>query len=169
MNKNSTKKANSKKVNLSTIEEKVDKIISKNKEKLDKLESKEIDIEKFSLKNKGKNTVFYLRKKHRTKTVDTIDSNKTKDNKIENFNKSKKEFFKDPTAPQTLKDLIESKNFDEVVNDIKKTIDEIFKTQGNISKKLIEKSIIKSIQKSPNILCLGYEKFKAHVIKFLNK
>jgi len=55
---------------ISKIEEMVDKIILKNKEKVDKLRSEQIDVERFSIKNKKGDTLYYLRKKSDKKSDD---------------------------------------------------------------------------------------------------
>jgi len=74
-------KANTKKNSSSTnyddifkIEEMIDKILLKNKDKLERIQSKEIDVENFSLKNKTGNTLYYLRKKTGKKNKDSTDS-----------------------------------------------------------------------------------------------
>jgi len=61
-----------KKDGFSVVEEIIDKILSENKEKLDKLRSKEIGTERFSLKNKQGNAIYYLKKKS-NKIEDEID------------------------------------------------------------------------------------------------
>jgi hypothetical protein len=56
----------------SAVEKIIDKILTENKEKLDKLRSKEIDVGRFSLKNKQGNAIYYLKKKS-NKVEDEID------------------------------------------------------------------------------------------------
>ena len=45
------------------IEAMVDRIITKNKEKMSKTQPRQLDVERFSLKNKKGDTLYYLRKK----------------------------------------------------------------------------------------------------------
>lgn len=54
----------------------VDEILLKNKDRLDKIRLEEIDVEKFSLKNKKGDTFYYLRKKSNKKRRNAIDSKK---------------------------------------------------------------------------------------------
>jgi len=54
--------------NVKEIEKMVDRIITKNREKLSKIQSEQIDVERFSLKNKKGETLYYLRKKSDKKT-----------------------------------------------------------------------------------------------------
>ncbi|KYK23224.1 hypothetical protein AYK24_07750 [Thermoplasmatales archaeon SG8-52-4] len=69
--------------NLIKIEDIVDKIIQNNKEKLDLLNSKEINIEDFSLKNKKRDALYYIKKKTNKK------SKKNNTKKLEENLKSK--------------------------------------------------------------------------------
>ena len=61
------------------IDEKVDKILSENKKLFNKLNKKEFNLEKISLKNKKGNSIYFLRKRRKydenTKSSD-IFSNK---------------------------------------------------------------------------------------------
>ncbi|KYK29390.1 hypothetical protein AYK20_05420 [Thermoplasmatales archaeon SG8-52-1] len=66
--KNSKKKFPSNKhTNLVRIEDIVDEIIQKNKEKLRQLNTQEINIEEFSLKNKKQDALYYIKKKSNKK------------------------------------------------------------------------------------------------------
>jgi len=64
-NENDIKNSSSKITYICNIDEKVDRILLENKEKLDKLSKKEFNIENISLKNKKGNAIYYLRKKHK--------------------------------------------------------------------------------------------------------
>jgi len=146
MNKRSRKTTKSKKVKLSELEDEIDKIIVKNKDKLQKLHFQNINIEKFSLKNKDKNAVFYLRKKQKTKSDDSKDIG-IKDEKSD-YDKSqleskkdennKKDLFKSTSKPNTLRDLIDSKDFDMVVSDINRLIEK--ESKSDIDKKYEKKT-----------------------------
>ena len=61
---------------ISQIDVIVDEILLKNKDRLDKIRLEEIDVEKFSLKNKKVDTFYYLRKKSNKKRRNAIDSKK---------------------------------------------------------------------------------------------
>ncbi|KYK23289.1 hypothetical protein AYK21_02785 [Thermoplasmatales archaeon SG8-52-2] len=154
MSKKSNRKPKSKKSNLSAIEDIVDKVILRNKEKLNNLHLNNLDFEKFSLKNKEKNTIYYLKKKNKTKSEDSKDSklqdNKTKtDNKTsaekeivkkeQNDEKNSVELFKAQSKPSTLRNLLDSKDFDMVVSDINSLIErETNKDEKDRLKKLKE-------------------------------
>ena len=74
-NKNNIKQISSPNYHkISQIEFIVDEILLKNKDRLDKIQSKEIDVEKFSLKNKKGDIFYYLRKKSHKKRKNAIDS-----------------------------------------------------------------------------------------------
>ena len=79
MNKDKTKKENgsdsTKHDDIFNIEVILNNIILKNKEKLEKIRLKEMNIEKFSLKNKEGNTVYYLRKKTNKKKQSNMEHN----------------------------------------------------------------------------------------------
>jgi len=75
------------------IEEIVDKILLKNKDKLNKVQLKEIDIEKFSLKNKKGDSFYYLKKKS-NKEIDNILNKDTLSKKI--ISKARINLGKDP-------------------------------------------------------------------------
>jgi len=182
---------------ISKIDEIVDRVILKNKEKLDRIRSKEINIEKFSLKNKEGNVLYYLKRKSSKKTKDDTDSEKkrksskkTKDDtdseilsekiisearenlgeepleaeeKIKEFDaipeedtikkhkkrikfgkKDKKIDDEDSTPPPTTEDLIESKDFDEVVTEIDKILKDEKPDQIDEDKEIIDKKIMET-------------------------
>ena len=175
MSKKINKKiSKSKKVNLSIIEDKIDKIILKNKEKLNNLQLNKLDIEKFSLKNKDRDTIFYLRKKNKAKTRDSKDSdfiddiktteNKSDQNKKTTDSKTPKdqnyrdkneetdinksvELFKAQSKPSTLRELVDSKDFDMVVSDINRLIDK--ESKSDIKKENEKPKFGENIEKQP--------------------
>jgi len=125
---------------ISKIDELVDRIILENKEKLDKIHREEIDIEKFSLKNKRRNTLYYLKRKSSKKISSESkesDDENLPEEKIEKtdgtpeekpINKRKKRIIfgkkdkkvddKYNAPPPTTEDLLESDEFKEVVSEI---------------------------------------------------
>ena len=170
MNKKNNKSNKTRKDKLSNIEDKVDKIIVKNKEKLSKADFKNINIEKFSLKNKDKNAIFYLRKKTKTSSGDSKDiepndykknlnkysSNSNEENKEISFNSEqnnekklrKQEKTRDETldissSSFTLGDLLDSKDLDMVVSDINKLIEKDTKSKIKKEKEILYKKDIK--------------------------
>ena len=62
MTKKSSKNKSNKKLDITEIEELVDKIIEKHKVKVENLHLKEIEAERFLLKNKEGSNIYYLRK-----------------------------------------------------------------------------------------------------------
>ena len=68
-NKKEEEKATNHQYNTSEIEQIIDEIIVKNKEKLDKIYEKEIDTIKLAFRDRGDNTIFFLRKKTDKKPV----------------------------------------------------------------------------------------------------
>jgi len=64
-NKKDIKNSSSKYLNFCNIDEKVDRILLENKEKLYKLSKKAFNLEKISLKNKKGNSIYFLRKRHK--------------------------------------------------------------------------------------------------------
>ena len=133
-----------------TVEEKVDRILEENKEKLAKLNFTEVDLEQFSLKNKEGNKIFYLRKKSESNEKDEAPevlskkiikeaktnlgekTNKPKDkpkdvkdekeNEIVKKRKIRIRFGKRPkeVEPVTKESIIKSEELDEIVSEIEK-------------------------------------------------
>ena len=170
MSKSSNKATNSKKKNRSNIEDKVDKILTKNKEKLKNFNLKNLDFEKFSLKNKDRDTIFYLKKKTKTESTDSTDldlqnddkeinkfsfdakkknkqfsfeSDTNKDKKFREQEKSKDSAISSPSSPYNLRDLLDSKDFDMVISDINRLIDKDSKSKIKDDARIISKKDIK--------------------------
>ncbi|RLF52067.1 MAG: hypothetical protein DRN24_03880, partial [Thermoplasmata archaeon] len=105
-NKKEEEKATNHQYNTSEIEQIIDEIIVKNKEKLDKIYEKEIDTIKLAFRDRRDNTIFYLRKKTDKKPVNIKEIHKeiiaeAKNKLGETASKSKTE--KDKTAETEVK------------------------------------------------------------------
>ena len=118
------------------VDEIVDRIIEKNKEKLNKIHSEKLDIEKFSLKNKKGDTIYYMKKKSDDKNLVKKSPEKQNDptdesSKDESLRKKKRISFgkKDNTyddnneTPQSTEELLESDEFELITSDIEDTLE----------------------------------------------
>ncbi len=102
--KNAIKNSTFERTKICNIDEKVDRILSENKKLFDRLNKKEFNLEKISLKYKKGNSIYFLRKRHKydenTKSSDIFsnksipDVKKNNDKKL-NETKIKKEEFID--------------------------------------------------------------------------
>ena len=155
---NSNNQANDKKDNssdnktLAEINQVIDDIISKHKEKIEEIQAKKADIEKISLKNKNGKTIYYLRKNKNNKEQDQkskniskkiiteakknlgkdieedtefikedTNQNKEKKKKVEKkikFGKKFKNLEDIDNQPIKSEEMVKSREFDEVVNEI---------------------------------------------------
>ena len=165
--------------NLSEVEKLVDEIIIKNKEKLEKYRNEDIDTNRFSLKNKNKDYLFYLKKINKKTSEKKLSSKiisqarenlgeeplseeevKRLEQEIDNFKqepidkKTRKKFFArknkgdladiSDTKTHKTEDLLESDEFDEVVDEIEKAIKIDVNKDENDSEFLEEKIELQS-------------------------
>lgn len=78
---------------ISEIDRKVDRILLENKNKLNDVELEELDVKKFSPKNKDGKTIYYIREKSKKNTEDDKDSKILSEEIISDINKESEAEF----------------------------------------------------------------------------
>jgi len=78
---------------ISEIDRKVDRILLENKNKLNNVELEELDVKKFSPKNKDGKTIYYIREKSKKNTEDDKDSKILSEEIISDINKKSEAEF----------------------------------------------------------------------------
>ncbi|UCF50447.1 MAG: hypothetical protein JSU91_02910, partial [Thermoplasmatales archaeon] len=134
MNKKSNKTTKSKNVKNSNIEDKVDKILLENKEKIKKLKSKGNNFESFSLKNREKNTLFYLKKKPKTKIEESKDNELIKNEEIKEVKTIFEEIPSDNEIKYSEFDKDTNQKKEKIIKQNKTNKEEIFKSKSSTSR-----------------------------------
>ena len=155
--KNSKNKLPSNKhTNIIKIEDIIDKIIQDNKEKLNLLNSQEIDIEEFSLKNKKRDALYYIKKKSNKKPKKNNNSKiqneklitkpkKGTNHKIgDNKEKSNKKIDENKEKNKTSGEKEKSNNSEKLILDFNEIKDNLLPLKSIEDEKLIDQKLIEN-------------------------
>ena len=155
--KNSKNKLPSNKhTNIIKIEDIIDKIIQDNKEKLNLLNSEEIDIEEFSLKNKKRDALYYIKKKSNKKPKKNNNSKiqneklitkpkKGTNHKIgDNKEKSNKKIDENKEKNKTSGEKEKSNNSEKLILDFNEIKDNLLPLKSIEDEKLIDQKLIEN-------------------------